>query len=404
MPSLPPLLLDVARRVSNAGGQAYVVGGAVRDQILGCTPRDWDLEIHGLGSAALRELLASSGTVVEVGRSFGVFKLCRGSVELDVALPRSDSLASEGVQGDPHMGLEAAARRRDLTINAIALDPLTGDILDPHGGEADLAAGRLRAVDPSRFGEDPLRALRVAAFAARLGAEPDPELVALCKGLDLSGVAPERLSLEMDKLLKAEAPERGIACLGTLGIAPQVLPEWPEDLATLATHMGQLPAARALAGPDPRARALAWALLLSPLDAQAAMAALGRLEVHTDQGFPLRARILHAHRVAPALHEPLTDAQLRHMAEDGEVALCCALAWAMAPGPTPIANLDRARALGVEHAPLPPLLMGRDLLDMGHTPGPAMGTLLARLRAAQLDGEVSTPEEARNLVIGWGSP
>jgi tRNA nucleotidyltransferase (CCA-adding enzyme) len=413
MPSLPPLLLDVARRVSDAGGQALLVGGAVRDQLRGQAPRDWDLEVHRLEAKALHALLALEGTVVVVGRSFGLFKLRRGEVELDVALPRPDSLAGDdptvgAVAGDPHMGLKEAARRRDLTINAIALDPLTGDLLDPHGGIPDLEAGRLRAVDPDRFGDDPLRALRVAAFSARLVTSPDVQLIEICRGLDLSAVAPERLCLELDKLLSADAPGRGIACLDTLGIAGQVLPEWPADLGPLATQMDQLVAARALAGPGPRPRALAWALLLSPLDPEGATAALNRLGVHTDRGYPLRARCLHAHAVAAELMLPQGAPRLRHMAEDGEVALGCALAWALAPTPVAKAaaqaNLERARALGVDHAPLPPLLLGRALLALGHPPGPDLGALLNRVRTAQLDGQISTPDQARALVQSWGPP
>src|SRR4029453_2793106 len=128
---------------------ALIVGGWVRDRLLGGEATNIDLEVFGLPPERLRALLESFGRVEAVGESFQVYKLG----DLDVSLPRRDSKAGRGhrgfvVVGDPEMSVEDAARRRDFTINAISQDPLSGEIFDPFGGRADLDRRILRMVDP----------------------------------------------------------------------------------------------------------------------------------------------------------------------------------------------------------------------------------------------------------------
>src|SRR5262245_1926800 len=145
----------IAEAVRNAGGRALLVGGCVRDELLGREPKDLDLEVFGIEAPALRSLLERAGRVDAVGESFAVYKV--GG--LDVALPRRESKAGRGhkgflVDGDPHLSVTEAARRRDFTINAISCDPLTNEVVDPFDGRADLQARRLRVVDPQTFGDD----------------------------------------------------------------------------------------------------------------------------------------------------------------------------------------------------------------------------------------------------------
>ena len=158
---------DVASAVREAGGRALVVGGWVRDRLLGRSSKDLDLEVFGLAEDRLRPLLGRFGRVEQVGQSFPVFKLIGASPgEVDVALPRRESKRGTGhkgfeVRGDPFMSLAEAARRRDFTVNAISWDPLTGAFEDPFDGRGDLSRRVLRAVDPATFGDDSLRVLRV---------------------------------------------------------------------------------------------------------------------------------------------------------------------------------------------------------------------------------------------------
>ena len=141
---------EIARAVKGRGGRALVVGGWVRDRLLGRASKDLDLEVFGIPSPELPGLLAAFGTPEPVGQSFPVYKL--GAI--DVGLPRRESKAGRGhrgilVEGDPGMSIEDAARRRDFTINAIAWDPLTDEYLDPCGGRADLDR---RSSEPSMRG------------------------------------------------------------------------------------------------------------------------------------------------------------------------------------------------------------------------------------------------------------
>ena len=212
-----PPLGEIAAAVRDAGGRAVVVGGWVRDHLLGIRSKDVDVEVFGLDAARLESLLAGFGKVHAVGRAFGVFRV--GDVDVDFSLPRRDSKRGPGHRGfdvapDPFLDFEQAARRRDLTVNSIGIDPLTAEILDPQGGRGDLERRVLRATDPARFPEDPLRGLRVAQLAARLEMAPDGELIALCRGLDLAELSGERVFEEFRKLLlRAAKPSLGFKVL-----------------------------------------------------------------------------------------------------------------------------------------------------------------------------------------------
>ena len=219
---LAPPINEIAAAVRNAGGRAVVVGGWVRDHLLGVHSKDVDVEVFGLDVAQLESLLAGFGKVHAVGRAFGVFRV--GDVDVDFSLPRRDSKRGPGHRGfdvapDPWLDFEQAARRRDLTVNSIGIDPLTAEVLDPHGGRGDLERRVLRATDPARFPEDPLRGLRVAQLAARLEMAPDDELIALCRVLDLGELSGERVFEEFRKLLlRAARPSLGFKVLEGTGL------------------------------------------------------------------------------------------------------------------------------------------------------------------------------------------
>ena len=158
-------MLEQARTIAAAvrahGGRALIVGGWVRDRVMGRASKDIDIEVYGVPADRLRQLLEPFGRVETVGESFQVYKLG----DIDVSLPRRESKSGRGhrgfdVAGDPGMSTEDAARRRDFTINAIAWDPLTDEYLDPFDGRGDIARRLLRVVDPATFGDDSLRVLR----------------------------------------------------------------------------------------------------------------------------------------------------------------------------------------------------------------------------------------------------
>lgn len=201
----------VAEAVKRRGGRTFYVGGSVRDEILGSRPgEDIDLEVHGIPPEQLEQILDELGGFTTVGKCFGIYGL-KGSC-LDIAMPRLETATGRGhrdfqVFVDPDLGPAKAARRRDFTVNAMMEDVLTGEIVDPFGGRQDLEAGVLRHVDSTSFAEDPLRVLRCARFAARLGFSVAPETMQLCRSMDLTVLPAERVFGELENaLLKADRP------------------------------------------------------------------------------------------------------------------------------------------------------------------------------------------------------
>ncbi len=261
---------------------------------------------------------------------------------------------------------------------------------------AILEAKTLRAVDAASFGEDPLRALRVLQFAARLEFEVDPALAELVRTIPLDSLPPERVWLELEKLLlKARRPSLGLALGRTLGVLDRVLP----GLAVVDEAVDR---AAAIWRPslEPRGRkvALMLGVLLGDLQPDPLARGLDQLRIHTIDGYRTRDRVLECAPEWQALTQQFDDTALRELAERTEVGLVAAIADAREPGGRGRAAFDRATELGVTWAPLEPLLHGRDLRVLGVLPGKRMGDLLAAIRARQLQGEITTREEAMEAV------
>jgi tRNA nucleotidyltransferase (CCA-adding enzyme) len=453
---LPPGLARLLAALRAAGGRPYVVGGAVRDGILGLPVKDYDVEVFGLPADRLEPLLAPHGRVDAVGQAFRVYKLSgvdgvEGAV--DVALPRRDSKVGPGhrgiaAEGDPDLPVEEAARRRDFTMNAMLLDPATGEVLDPWGGRRDLAARVLRAVDARTFGEDPLRALRAVQFAARYELEVDPPTGALCASMPIAELPAERVFGEIEKLLlKARRPSLGLALLKAWGLlpalAPELLPlaETPQDPGwhpegDVWTHTLQVVDAAAdlrdeLGDDRPRQLALMLGALCHDLGKPSTTrlengrirslgheeaglpptrALLGRWGVHSLLGYDVRGQVLGlvAHHLKPGQlydeRERVGDGAIRRLARKCEPDLLYRVAKADCLGRRPGAFettamewfRERVRALDVAVRPPEPILKGRDVLALGVPPGPEIGRIVRAVYERQLDGAVSTLEEARD--------
>ena len=443
-----PDLVDDARRVARAvadrGGRALVVGGFVRDQLLGLESKDLDLEVFGVPEDALRALLGTLGRVEPVGQAFPVYKL--GAI--DVALPRRESKVGQGhkgfeVRGDPDMPFDEAARRRDFTINAIGWDPVSDDYLDPFHGRADLDARVLRVVDPRTFADDSLRVLRALQFAARFDLVMEPQTMEICRAIRLDDLPAERIWGEMEKLLlQAPQPSIGFALARELGVVERILPEmvalytcpqdaeWhPEGDVWTHTLMVIDEARRRNADLDrPRLAAIMLGAICHDLgkpettlhvDGRVkspgheaagvphATRLLDRLNVHSLDGFDVRAQVLGlvAEHLRPsAFHkaqDTLTDGAFRRLAQKVDLELLARFARADCHGRAGTFDcsamdwfIDRARALGVEHAPPAPILLGRHLLTLGVPPGPGMGVILRAVYERQLDGHVTSLDEA----------
>ncbi|MGE0359233.1 MAG: CCA tRNA nucleotidyltransferase [Vicinamibacterales bacterium] len=454
MPPADASPLALARAVAEAararGGRALVVGGFVRDRLLGRAAKDLDLEVFGVPADELPALLGAIGRVEPVGRAFPVFKL--GPV--DVALPRRESKAGRGhtafhVEGDHTMPLAEAARRRDFTINAIAWDPLSGEYLDPFGGRDDLAARRLRVVDARTFGDDSLRVLRALQFAARFECTLDDEARAICRAIPLDDLASERLWGEMEKLLLvAERPSIGLALARDLGVVEQILPEmvplydcpqdpeWhPEGDVWTHTLMVIDEARRRNADLDrPRLATVMLGAVCHDLGkpvttaftdgrwrspgheaagVEPATRLLDRFDVRSMDGFDVRGQVLGivAEHLRPsAFHktrETVSDGAFRRLALRVDLELLVRFARSDCHGRTGTFDcsamdwfLERARALGVEHEAPKPILMGRHLIELGVAPGKRMGEILRAVYERQLDGTVATLDDAFDAARG----
>jgi tRNA nucleotidyltransferase (CCA-adding enzyme) len=444
----------IAEAVRAAGGRALIVGGWVRDRLLGLDSKDVDVEVFGVDASRLRTLLASLGRVEEVGESFQVFK----AGDVDVSLPRRESKSGRGhkgfaVAGDPSMSIPEAARRRDFTINAISWDPLTGEYLDPCGGRDDLARRLLKVVDPTRFADDSLRVLRAVQFAARFDLVLDEQTRRLCRAIPLDDLPAERVWGETEKLLFAPRPSIGLALALELGVVQALFPElaalvacpqepeWhPEGDVWVHTLQVVDQARERLDGlPRPQqivimlgavchdfGKPATTALLdgrIRSIDHEEqgvgpATAFLDRLNVHSLDGYDVRRQVLGlvAHHLKPGMwfkvRNEVGDGAFRRLAQKVDLELLARLAKADCLGRRPGTFncdamdwfLERARALGVEHRPPAPLLLGRHLLALGLDPGPRVGAILKRIYDEQLDGKVASLDEAiaraRTLVKG----
>jgi tRNA nucleotidyltransferase (CCA-adding enzyme) len=195
-----------------------VVGGWVRDQLRGEPSKDIDTEIFGLSPEAVDALLEPFDSIGRVGLHFPVWRLRHR--DLDIGYPREGAL--EYQSRDPatlETAFRLAARHRDLTVNAIAWDPLDERLIDPWHGIADIEAGRLRVVDPATFGSDPLRGLRVARLSACLDAEVESGTSELCRSLDLSGLPIERKTGELRRILvEPKKPSKALEFLEEFGL------------------------------------------------------------------------------------------------------------------------------------------------------------------------------------------
>jgi tRNA nucleotidyltransferase (CCA-adding enzyme) len=441
---------EIAHAVRSAGGRALFVGGWVRDRLMGRNSKDIDIEVFGVPADRLKTLLESLGRVEAVGESFQVFK----AGDIDVSLPRRESKSGRGhrgfeVAGDPMMSVEDAARRRDFTINAILWDPLTEEYLDPFDGRQDIVNRVLRVVDPTTFCDDSLRALRAVQFAARFEFSLDDETRRLCRDMALDDLPAERVWGEVEKLLLALRPSIGLALALELGIVARLFPElkaldgcpqepeWHPEGDVWVHTLQVVDQARGRIDDLPRPQQLTMMLgavchdlgkpattkfsdgRIRSLDHEEqgvapAMATLDRLNVHSIDGYDVRRQVagLTAQHLKPGawykVRDEVGDGAFRRLAAKVDLELLARLAKSDCLGREPGRFdctamdwfLDRARQLGVEHKPPGPILLGRHLLELGMKPGPRVGEILKAVYEQQMDGTVSTLEQAIEAARG----
>ena len=425
-------ICDTLRR---SGHQAYLVGGCVRDLLLGREPSDYDISTDARPER-VRELFPHS---LAVGAKFGVILVVEDGAEVEVATFRSDIGYSDGRHPDRVVYSDSPqedVRRRDFTINGLLMDPATREVLDYIEGRADLRAGIVRAIgDPrSRFAEDKLRMMRAVRFAARFGFEIEPGTLAAAQELapQITQVSPERIREELTKLLTEGAARRGFELLDETGLLAVVLPDvtrmkgveqppqfHPEGDVWIHTRMmlEKLP-------PD-CSPTLAWGVLLHDVGKPPTFApATGpgsriRFDGHVEVGARMAESICRALRFSgedtgqietlvanhlrfkdvrqmrqatlkrfvrlPRFEEHLELHRLDCLASHGSLEAYDFVQRFLAETPP-------------EQVRPPRLVTGEDLKGMGIVPGPRFKEILLAVEEAQLDGRFSDRESALDFA------
>lgn len=404
-----PVLLEIAQQIKNQGGTLYLVGGCVRDALLGIeNPKDFDLEVHGIQESALFDLLKNYGKPSLVGRSFGIILMKIKGIQYDFALPRTERKVDKGhkafdIHTDPFMGFAEAASRRDFTLNAIGLSLPDFEIEDPWNGSKDLEEKVLKHVGPA-FSEDPLRALRAVQFAARFGFTIDAETQILCSQQDLSELSKERFEEEFRKmLLKSKQPSIGLKWIQSLGLDnffPELSPHnWEVDQDSLYQAIDFL-ALASLEWSDEINR-LQWlhACLASAMPKTLLATWLNRFTNDRKLIDAIYARHRAHVPLIPLYHnrQPL-QGELRRLALEFPLHERCIFtqAWTGLDWTSQV----QPDALKYEcwHSKTLPWILGRDLIEMGRKPTKSFGYWLAAAFEKQLDGEFNTRDQALNWI------
>lgn len=381
---LSPATQAIVDKLDEAGIKSLLVGGCVRDHLLGKESKDVDLELYGarddgssLEFSDISKLFtkAEGFSMDEAGASFSVLKVRVKGEDFDLALPRTEQSTGDHhrdyeVQHDSTMPFEEAASRRDFTINSMAYDPKTQELVDPYGGEKDLKAGVLRHVGPA-FSDDPLRCLRAVNFASRFNLQMAPETLSLCRELapTYKTLARERVEEEFTKALtKGTHLQRGFEVLHDIGWSKEMPPfrnvsrsefgEIGKQLSSTPVGLRRSMLARAMkkrGHPDPTK------LLTSITNEQS-------LVQRSNDFMDVAAKgkwgdVVAKHRALKQKFPTVTNGDLTKAMK--------------------VAGEDPAVLRKLPETPTPAVVTGQKLIDRGFKPGPEMGKLIAAAQRVQ---------------------
>jgi len=428
MPVMREIAVDIIRHLQNAGHEAYLVGGCVRDELRKVVPQDYDIA----SSARPNEVEELFTKTIGVGKQFGVILVVEKDHQFEVATFRSDAEYMDGRRPTSvtFSDAKADAKRRDFTINGLFLDPITDTLHDWVGGQADLVTKQLRTIGKpkERFGEDHLRLLRAVRFAAQLDFEIEPETFDAVRELaeKIRAVSAERIRDELIKLFCPPHAARGLDLLRDSNLMAHILPELLRTIncdqspdyhpeGTVYNHirlaLEKLPA--------DAAATLPWTVLLHDIGKPdtASVDADGRIHFygHEKIGAETAEAILERLRFPRKQIDEITFTVRHHMQFKDVPRMRKATLRRLLLRPTfalerehhridclaSHGRLDNLEILDVEQTTLnekpaliPPLVTGHDLLALGIPGNSAMGELLEDIRERQLAEEFTTREEA----------
>ncbi|HEV7298581.1 MAG TPA: CCA tRNA nucleotidyltransferase [Tepidisphaeraceae bacterium] len=400
----------VVRRLRDAGHVAYFAGGCVRDELLGLPAKDFDVATDAPPDK-VRSLFRNTQAV---GASFGVILVRIERSQIEVATFRTDGRYTDGRRPDDvrFSTAQEDAQRRDFTINGMFLDPLTGDVVDYVGGQADLAARRLRAIGnpDERFTEDHLRLLRAVRFAARFGLkiEEATDAAIIQHAPLLARISPERIAEELRRMLTPATRDRAYHLLREYGLLDVILRFLPAAGTQINPAVdGLLPRITGFTGTEPISFSLALAAaslehrgrtddvlhLTSPTEVRRTCAALRQaLKISNDEERAITETLM----IGPLIGDqvPAVAPLKRFLATPHSRD-----AWLLmrALGKDALVGPVLTQLSQTDCAP-PPLVTGDDLAAAGMRPGPAFKRILDSVYDAQLEDRVKSKDEALELA------
>ena len=421
MITIPSEISPIITQLHSNNAHPILVGGFVRDSIMGNDCKDLDIEVYGLNDIqSLREILNSFSVTDVVGQSFGVLKLSTANYHLDIALPRTEIKTGPGHRGfevshSDTLDFKTAASRRDFTINSIGYDPISESILDPFDGQEDIKNKLLRAIGPA-FMEDPLRVFRAMQFAGRFGFDIHPETIELCKQMPLHELPKERIYEEFKKLfLKAEYPSKGLKYLPELGISSRLSPlhtvsenkqYWESLLYSADTLVSLMPDRSFL---TIQLMLCLFGIFIYELNNDIGPCQLFLSKLTDERALqPLYLSLIQHYQSIERLYQNQDsnqiDSEIRRLSLNLPFPQLHTLSLAVYSGKSgssvaidyPALNWVslRAKELNVYDSPPSPLVSGKDLQALNVPEGPQIGRLIDAAFQEQLDGNIHTKDDA----------
>jgi poly(A) polymerase len=390
----PNLAIAIINELREKGYEAYLVGGCVRDMVMGLEPADYDIAT----SARPEEVVKMFPRTERIGAQFGVILVIYRGHPFEVATFRSDEAYVDGRRptGVVYTDARQDVLRRDFTINGLLYDPVTKDVIDYVGGQADIKAKLVRAIGDARarFDEDKLRILRAIRFGARFGYQIEPVTWAAACAMagKIHQVSSERVREELTRILTEGQAARGFRLLDESGLRTEILPDldWTEHVQR------SLKLLRPGTEPD-----FAMGVLLQQTAVSKVERIVQRLKFSRAEMHHIVALVENLPRFSGIHQMPVANLKRFFRLNRFEDHIELARIYRLAAGEdlADVNYVRRKRTEWTDQDIFPqPLVTGDDLISMGFAPGPVFKDILNRLEEEQLEGRLANPGQALEFI------